>query len=72
MHETWMPQQLSLRNPYIRKKFGLQDIRRPVKKHISSENVLPHENIHLEIQVPMDSLPPQKLLDVSKLYNTRL
>ncbi|XP_042415610.1 ALBINO3-like protein 2, chloroplastic [Zingiber officinale] len=58
-------QQLSLRNPYIRKKFGLQDIRRPVKKHISSENVLPDENIHLEIQVPMDSLPPQKLLDLA-------
>lgn len=58
-------QQLSLRNPYVRKKFGLQDIRRPVKKHISSENVLPSENIHLEIQVPMQSLPPQKLLDLA-------
>lgn len=59
-------QQLSLRNSFVRMKLGLHNHKDTLKKHISTENVLPEKNVYFEVEVPLDSLSPQKLLDVSK------
>lgn len=58
-----MMQLLALKNSFIRMKLGLRDEKVPLRERVSSEKALPENNIHLT-EISVDTLSPQKLLDV--------
>ncbi|URE39852.1 hypothetical protein MUK42_06135 [Musa troglodytarum] len=57
-------QLLALKNSFIRMKLGLRDEKVPLREQVSSEKVLPENNIHL-MEISVDTLSPQKLLDIA-------
>ncbi|XP_009415959.2 ALBINO3-like protein 2, chloroplastic [Musa acuminata AAA Group] len=57
-------QLLALKNSFIRMKLGLRDEKVPLREQVSSEKVLPENNIHLT-EISVDTLSPQKLLDIA-------
>lgn len=59
-----MMQLLALKNSFIRMKLGLRDEKVPLREQVSSEKVLPENNIHLT-EISVDTLSPQKLLDIA-------
>nr|CAD1820153.1 unnamed protein product [Ananas comosus var. bracteatus] len=58
-------QQLSLKNTYVRAELGLPALKVLEKKTIAPENIPPESCSSIDIEVSVESLPPEKLLELA-------